>query len=123
MADAISGKISSEVSITTCPSIPSPITASGIIPSPVILQKEGNIFHPQLSHYKATYISSDNLNEKSIPGYFTGMGTDTVTFYFDPVHTVTKSGVNANVNLTGYNISCVFQFVKRRFYNRCPIIS
>jgi len=62
-------------------------------------------YHQNSAHYSATYYSSTQLyNGKTIPGYFTGMGTQTVTFYFYPgaLDKTIDSGLNPPF---GYKIS------------------
>lgn len=81
--DAVAGDISSRSELIEKPVIVSIIDR---VPDPVTLTIPTGvrgIFHPNLVYYTAQYISSDpTYNERTIPGYFSGMGTTEVTFTF-----------------------------------------
>jgi photosystem II stability/assembly factor-like uncharacterized protein len=76
-------QLSSTVTVTPNPrSQDAPLTNPPPISMTLINPFGNGLYHQDLSHYSAFYTGSGNLNGKSIPGYFTGMGTSTVTFYF-----------------------------------------
>ena len=75
------GRISSTVTVATYTHIiaaPISVPASYTFPN-----VSGIIYHPNPAHYKAVYVSSNNLyNGKPIPGYFKGIGTNAPIFVF-----------------------------------------
>ena len=74
---------------TVISQVPDPITLA--IPSGT-----RGIFHPNLIYYTAQYKSLDEtFNQRTIPGYFSGVGTNEVTFTF---------GVDTNTNIQDPNL-------------------
>jgi len=95
---AVNGDISSNSEIVQYSSskratefFPDPVTVTLSIPSGV-----RGVFHPNLVHYSALYDSLDPAYDgRTIPGYFTGVGTESVTFVF---------GANTNTTLDDPNL-------------------
>ncbi len=105
LLDVASGGISSNSELKTS-SFPESIFTS--VPDPITLPiptTERGLFHPNLVYYSARYESNDvTFNDKIIPGYWTGVGTNEATFVF---------GVDTNTdvddpNLQGYAISAQY---------------
>jgi photosystem II stability/assembly factor-like uncharacterized protein len=100
LADVMADGLSSEVSIETeLMDVP----ASSTVPLQQILGPVLGIFHPQETHYKVTYQASETSPYfgKPVPGYFSGHGTDRVTFVFDESAITTLE----EPTLTAYRIS------------------
>jgi photosystem II stability/assembly factor-like uncharacterized protein len=83
LADAVAGNLSSSSElvahsdyIMTTDKVPDPVTLT--IPT-----SDRGVFHPNLVYYSAQYVSLDpTYNQRTIPGYFSGVGTTEVIFTF-----------------------------------------
>jgi photosystem II stability/assembly factor-like uncharacterized protein len=84
LANVIAGNLSSESTriIETPPATPAGTTVPVSVPLTIPFGSTG-LFDTNPSYFSAVYVSSNSTyNGKPVPGYFTGLGTDTVTFFF-----------------------------------------
>ena len=81
LANALSGDIKSSAAVITLPDTDAPATARLLQSSKAMIAPSG-IFHSNPNHFSATYNSGSSWNGKSIPGYWSGLGTSTVTFTY-----------------------------------------
>lgn len=103
--DAIAGDVSSEVTLVEVAREPA---ASTVLPTDYTLlgpAGSAGIFHTDPAYFKATYVSPGSaFNDRAIPGYFEGLGTNQVRFIF-------KSFANTqteDTNLSAYRIAGMF---------------
>jgi len=107
LADAVAGDVSSNSELLE--SVQS-ITATTDFPdNPVTLtipSTDRGVFHPNLVYYSAQYINliDPTYDHRTIPGYFSGVGTTEVTFTFG-AETNTKDD---DPNLTAYEIKATY---------------
>lgn len=87
LVDAVDGNISSSAELDIKTSIVAKIDSpSPIVPTQEVLSSLGEegIYHPNLVYYSALYDSpGSQYDRRTVPGYFTGMGTNQVTFVFN----------------------------------------
>jgi len=95
LTGAVSGLITSEASFNTS----SISLSTSPVPTQQSLGPVTGIFSTNPVHYSATYVSGDaSYSGKPVPGYWEGLGTDTVTFVFD-------SDVKTDSPVNGYLLS------------------
>lgn len=92
LTGAVEGLITSEASFSTS----SVSVATSPTPTQQTLGPVTGIFSTNPVHYSATYVSGDaSYSGKPVPGYWDGLGTNTVTFVFD-------SDVKTDSPVSGY---------------------
>lgn len=80
LADAVAGNIKSTATVVNGVQEE---TASATLPESVTITKT-NLFHSNPAYFTAVYDAPGSIyDQRKIPGYFTGYGTKTLTFYFD----------------------------------------
>jgi photosystem II stability/assembly factor-like uncharacterized protein len=80
LSDAVAGQISSSITLET---MVNTVAAGTTIPIPIVMGPVSGVFHQNPVYYKAVYDSPGTVfNGKPVPGYFSDMGTRTVTFTF-----------------------------------------
>jgi photosystem II stability/assembly factor-like uncharacterized protein len=81
LTDAVEGNISSQAALTP---VQYSINATPSVPAPQVFTDVSGIFHPNSLYQSAIYgPSSGSYTGQTIPGYFTGYGTNQLTFTFD----------------------------------------
>lgn len=94
LALAVGGGITSSVTVTD---ILQSFSAGAAIPPPVTFlpQSGTGSYHTDPSYYSALYVGPNSVNNgKKIPGTWSGVGTNEVTFTFSPFTVTTDTDVN-----------------------------
>lgn len=116
LSEVVSGSVTSS---TTIESLSGNISASTVVPGPFPLEIPSTVrglFHPNLLYYSMRYRSGSSFDGKPVPGKFTGIGTNTVTFTFS-----SKANTkNEDINLTHYDIMAHYVVFSSKSLSRIP---
>ena len=96
--NAVKGRISSQVTLVP---VTYTIPATASVLSPQTFTDINGIFHYNSAYYSAIYNDTSN----AIPGYFTGFGTNQLTFTFDSSVRVNPPVTNYYINATQVNVN------------------
>ena len=96
LANAVAGNIKSTATVVN---EVQEEPASATLPESVTITRTGtDLFHSNPAYFTAVYDAPGSIyDQRKIPGYFTGYGTDTLIFYFDVnANTTDDDGVLSN---------------------------
>ena len=104
LTDAVQGNISSQASLTP---VQYSVNASNTgIPTPQTYTDVNGIFHPNSLYQSAIYGPSSGIyTGQTVPGYFTGYGTNQLTFTFDSSAAISPPVSTYLINATQINTS------------------
>lgn len=115
LSAAVGGSISSGVTVEYYPGFENASTSA---PTEKLFDTLGNgsIYHPNRALYRAYYGNAGNNNNKPIPGYFEGIGTNELKFVYS-VNTLTQI---EDSNITKYNFVLPKIVISTKALSRIP---
>ena len=104
LADAVKGNISSQASLVPVQYSVNALTTG--VPTPKTYTDVSGIFHANSLYYSAVYgPSSGSYTGQAVPGSFSGLGTNQLTFTFDSSAAISPPDATYFINATQINTS------------------
>jgi len=103
LTDAVEGNISSQATLTP---VQYSVNASSSVPTPQTFTNVSGIFHPNTLYQSAVYGPNSGIyTGQTVPGYFTGYGTNQLTFTFNSSAAISPPVSTYLINATQINTS------------------